>query len=62
VKENIEFQEYFICENQNLKLIKYSTDMCHSCQGTMVILDCNTGETSAGFIAAHHMLNKTKGR
>jgi len=50
VKEHIEFWEYFICQNQNSKFIKYSTDMCHSCQGTMIILECNTG-ASAGFIA-----------
>jgi hypothetical protein len=33
--------------------------MCHSCQGTMIILECNIG-ASTGFIALHHMLNKTK--
>jgi hypothetical protein len=42
------------------KLIKYSTDMCHSCQGAMVILECNIGETSSGFIAPHHMLIRRK--
>jgi len=28
-------------------------------KGTMIILECNIG-ASTGFIALHHMLNKTK--
>jgi hypothetical protein len=54
------FDTKYIIKPEMLRFSKIA--VLNFCEATMVILECNTGETSAGFTAPHHMLNKTKGR